>query len=665
MITDLAGIAPNVNVRDSNGGVTTNVTIRGIGLQDFSVNNSPTIGMYIDDVFLPSTALLNGRIFDVERVEVLKGPQGTLYGRNTTGGLINFISKKPTDEREIMINTSIGNYETYDTNLVINGPLSDSLNARLAVQSHRRNEGFFTNRLDGNDLGKEDVLSGRLTVQWLVNDDWDISVKLESSDTYSQPRPFVHFGTLDPNSGSTCAPIANGRRSNACVDALGYADTDNDPYTGDWNRDERLDSDQLGGVIVVNGQLEIGDLTSVTAYSEFNRSYVADPDASPATALESNPFDDMHQFSQELRLAGSHGMVDWIVGVFYSTDSVSSESVANLTDLLGIVTKGAIDQTTDSAAVFVHTDWNITESTSVNVGVRYTEEEKEFEGGNTISTPGGFFPLYPAVEHDILEEKISWKLGVEHETENDTLFYASVSEGFKSGGFFGGTFTTNPGQYDPYDPETLLAYEVGFKSRLLDNTLQLNGAAFFYDYSDIQIFVQESIGTVIFSKLDNVEEAEVMGIELDALWRAAQGLDISASLGWLDTELGAFTTTNGDIAPGNKLANSPEWTFNTQVIYEIPINEKLLIETRVGANFTDFIYKEPQNLGFLSTDSYWLYNARVALKESSGQWEVALIGNNLSDEIVESHIFDNGVGNGGITVGAPRTYAVSFTYFIN
>jgi iron complex outermembrane recepter protein len=672
LISDLNGQTPNLNIRENGAGITTNVTIRGVGLQDFSINNTPTVGMYVDDVFLASTAQLNGRMFDLERLEVLKGPQGTLYGRNTTGGLLNFISAKPSQEKEALFTLKLGNYRTIDTRAVLNGGITDTLSARLAVESHRRNEGFYTNRFYGNEShGEEDVLSGRLQFAWAPSDTLNINLKLESSETDNEINPFVQFGMLSPT-GGVCQSILNGRVdfSSACVGPDGYFDDDGDPFTGDWNGwRKNLDMRQQGATITVNWEVGEGTVTSITGYQYLERHYSSDIDGGPTTLIEADPNDQIEQMSQELRYAsGYENVVDWIVGAFYSYDDVGANSKVDVSDLFGFRARGLVDQETTSKALYIHTDWYLNEKITLIVGGRHTSEKKEFKAGTGMLGEDEVTVIaqFSQFQDTLKDDRFSWKLGLEYEPNESLLLYSSISEGFKSGGFFGGTFVTRVQQFEPFKPEIITAYEAGFKVDLAEGAMHINGAAFYYDYSDIQIFTQEDLGGVIFSKLNNVSEAEVTGVEFDIEWLPVAGLNVKGGLGWLDSELGEFfVNSNGTrvLNPkGNSLASAPRLTFNAQVRYEFLLVDGISLTSLIEANYTDKTYKEPTNQEYLSDGDFTLYNARVGLRSDSSGWEVSLWGDNLTDEEYRNHVFELGFGSGGITYGQPRTYGVTFSY---
>jgi iron complex outermembrane receptor protein len=363
--------------------------------------------------------------------------------------------------------------------------------------------------------------------------------------------------------------------------------------------------------------------------------------------------------------------------VFYSNDRVDT-GAGNLfdsTDLFGTILSTDWRQRTQSAAVFGHAEWPVAESLNLITGLRYTWDEKEFRGGTTDLNPlgtscilapdcnPGFSGPFALTSTDarISDTDLSGKIGLDYKPGDDWLLYGSVSKGVKSGGFFGGiTFTD--AALAPFDPEELIAYEVGFKGRLADDTLQLNGAVFYYDYQDIQTFIQVSSNGLTVLKLDNVDSAKIRGFDLDILWRPTPGLDLQAGLGYCDTELGAFSSATGPQPAGNELPNAPELTFNGAVAYEWPLSDAYLMSVAFDTSYNDSVFKEAVNFGYLAADDYWLAGARLALAATDRHWELAAWGRNLGNEEYIVDAFDNGVGNGIRLYGEPRTYGVTLTY---
>lgn len=677
---DIQAISPNINVKEISPGLFPVFTIRGVGLNDFSANNNPTVGVYLDEVFLASTTQLTFQLYDIERVEVLKGPQGTLYGRNTTGGAISFVTAQAGFEDDWRVSFGAGEYDLLEAELMGNKVLMDSFAVRLAGKYVEQGEGFYESRtLNGEDIGEREEYALRLNTTWLASDSTDVSFKLETARSRSEVGQFEHFGTLATGAGllpPPCDAILEGRRDpDTCVDALGYSDPDGDPFEGDWNNDARFDSDSLASTLRVNHELGSGTLTSVTGWLSFEREAFNDTDAGPFVQAEFDVNDEIEQFSQELRYAFNPvPSVELILGGFYSWDEVDIEIPGSLDDLLLTRVEINSEQETRSAAIFAQADWAFSDRWSLTAGLRLTDEEKEFTGGMDDLNPFGSSCLLSpicspgmtgSVNVAFNEEKISStepsaRLAVNYFAREDLMLYASVARGFKSGGFFGGGFVTSDSELESFDEEVLVAWETGIKSRWLDSAVQFNAAAFFYDYSDVQTFTQVDTGDLSVLKLSNVDEADIFGLEADLLWQPIDGLLLQANAGYLDTELGEFEAPGGGtVDKGNELPNAPEWSYNLVARYDWPVGDSGTLSVQADYTYTDDAFREAVNIPFLATENYNVWGARLAFRSADERYELALWGKNLGDEEYRLHAFDNGIGNGGSTYGSPRTWGVT------
>ena len=644
-LTDLALLTPNVQIKDVMGNSIPNVTIRGIGLNDYAANNNPAAGIYIDDVYLVSPAMLSFGMFDLERVEVLKGPQGTLFGRNTTAGTVSFISKKPSDELDGYFTVEAGNYERILAEGAVGGPITDTLAGRIAIQTVQQGEGFQTNRVNGEKIGEIDRTSARGQLEWTPSDDLGVLLSVYGGNDKSD----VWLIKID-NPFTT------------------EDDGDTNPYRSGASNDPHMDNETTGANLTVNWSMSDAlTLTSITGYQDFSRFIVEDRDGASLIMLDGTFDNQIDQFSQEVRLTHVGDELVLIGGVFYGEDSVDTRDEFLATDLLALLGLAGVDvigneykQDTTSAALFLQSEWSFNPSWKLTAGARYTDESKDFSGAYTFLIAGGVeAPLYPDVVEEFSTDNVSGKLGIDYTGIENTLLYASVSRGFKSGGFQG-QLSFDPAALLPFDDETVLAYEAGMKTRRLGNSLELNASVFFYDYEDMQFYggLFDSPVGVLFG-ITNVGDAEVKGAEADLWWRPTEGLDLRFGLGWLDTEI-TRSVVDG-VATGSELPNAPEITFSSMIGYEWPITGALMANVAFGADFQDSVsYDIIRNPPQAQEGSYWLYDARVGIGAADDRWDISLWGKNLADEQYRSQVIFSSVGYGE-TWGMPRTYGVTFS----
>jgi iron complex outermembrane recepter protein len=334
-VLDLKGRVPNLDIKEQVPGAMSVITIRGVGLNDFGAANSPSAGVYVDQVYVASIAMMAFDMYDVERIEVLKGPQGTLYGRNSTAGALNIITRKPQQDFDAYATLGYGNYDTVDFETAVNVPLADTAALRVSAKTIQQGEGYWESRaLPGKTIGNRDLTMGRAQLALSPSDSFDLNLKVEGVRSRSEMGQPEFFGTVNPLTGGTCAPILAGHIDNTqCTDFLGYTDTDGDPFKGDWAREGVYDIDNTAITLTMNAALGEATLTSVSGYVDFERSFDIDVDATPARELDFLESDDIKQFSQELRLAASGEQLDWIVGAFYSKDEVATSIPGGHEDL--------------------------------------------------------------------------------------------------------------------------------------------------------------------------------------------------------------------------------------------------------------------------------------------------------------------------------------------
>jgi len=686
---DVADYTPNVDIKSTLTVGNPNVTIRGVGLNDFNANNSSPAGVYVDEVFLTSTSMMSFQLFDLERVEVLKGPQGTLYGRNTTAGAMNFVTKKPTQEFDAYTALTGGNWGHFEAEGAVGGPISDSVAYRLSAKTIQQSGGPYKSSVFG-EHGELDIKTARAQLTWDIDDVRSLELSVHGDTDKSDGALYTSYGTKDstmvtPGGDPVDGPIpgilaplcaaveAGGFDPATCVDAWGYSDTDGDPYRGDWQFPSMLDRGGFGGRATFTWDLGETTLTSVTGYENLDRD--ADDGDSTSNPTKNQfhftPSNNVAQLSQEIRLAGASDKVDWVGGIFYSDDTVEEWSIIQSPDLFAPLVgfdfgspfdlRTMYEQDTTALALFGHTEWSLNDQWNLIFGLRYTDEERKFKADSAIGVPILITGL-SAVDLKISESNVSGKVGLEYFTQNDSMVYGSISTGFKSGGFFGG-LSLDALERLPYDKETITAYEFGVKSRLAGNTLQLNAAAFYYDYEDMQQFIETNVGGITVAKLDNIPNAsKVAGIDVDLWWRPMDNLDIRGGLGIIDSELGNFTS-GGVLQAGKEMANAPGTSASLSARYEWDLGDKL-VSALVGVNHTGEMFRNAQNNPLTKVDGYTLVDGRVALASSDGEWEFALWAKNLADEeyVVES-FGDDSLGSWTRLFNTPRTYGISATFY--
>lgn len=638
-LADIAGQTPNVQIKNVMANSITNVTIRGIGLNDYAANNNPAAGIYVDEVYQVSPAMLTFSLLDLERIEVLKGPQGTLYGRNTTAGTVNFISRKPGDTVDARAQLDYGNYDYKRFDGAVGGPMTDTLSGRVALSTVQQGDGYQTNRLNGKKIGEIDRTSMRAQLAWQPSDAVDVLLNVHGGRDHSDVVLLK-------------------------VDNLGAPEglSGPDPDVSGASNDPHMDLEAEGAALTVNWSLSDSvKLTAISGYENFKRHHVEDRDGSSLEQLDGTYDNDIEQFSQEARLTYTGDSLVLVGGAFYGEDTVQTHDEYNAPDLVGTQFIGnTYRQKTESIAAFLHAEYSLSPSWKLTAGARWTDDDKTFGNATTFLDTGTVYSeIFPPASNQFSSQNVSGKLGLDYTGIENTLLYASVSRGFKSGGFQG-QLTFNPADLQPFDDETLVAYEVGLKTRLLDNTLQLNSAAFQYDYQDMQFYggLFDSPVGVLFG-IKNVGEARVRGLEADLWWRPVRGLDIRLGGGWLDTEVTKSVVAG--VASGSELPNSPRYTLNQMIRYSWPVLSSLQADVTLAGNYQDDVkYDIVRSPPDAEEDGYFIADARLGIGAADERWGVYAWVKNIADERYRTQVALSSVGYVS-SWAPPRTYGVSFT----
>lgn len=669
--TDLMFAVPGLNAITTQGDGNPTFTIRGIGLNDFSTNNNPNVSVYVDDVILPYTPMLTGSLFDVDRVEVLKGPQGTLYGRNTTGGAVKFVSRRPTDEPSANYRLDVGDYGLIETELGIGGPLSDTLSYRVAGIGTYRDRGWQTNIANNENVGKVKRGAMRAQLLWKPQEKLDVLFNVHGSldDSENQlPRAREHQ-TL---TGATCASSGQYNDPNCVVlnkDGEIFKNNSDDVrlVAGSSLYGNVTDTHAIGASVVANYHLDPIVLTSISAFDYSNVKNGYDPDGTPYILLDSSYGAKVHAYSQEFRATGDTGPVEWTGGIYLSYDrnvgyvpQALDDKAFGRTRVLTTWT-----QRTKSAALFGQAEWAITDQLSVIGGLRGTQEKKEYDYSAYDLDPFGTSSFAAIGFHAVQDyfssidnKNLSWKAGINYKITPDVLAYASASKGFKSGGYKA-AIQFNVAELQPFDPEMLYAYEVGLKSSWFDNELIVNLAGYYYDWQSYQ-----ATGTVCspicVTTLTNVGDAEIKGFETDITWRPSgqlQGLSLS-----LGSNIADATVKTGPYA-GNRLARTPKFSLNGVVRYQAATGfGKTFGYGQLAGYHQSAVDFTNENFPQQREGSYAMLDLRFGLTQPDDGWDIGIWVKNLTDKVYRTAATNPlGFIPNADFYGAPRTFGVSFS----
>ncbi len=675
---DISWFTPGLYATGSSGDTDPLYTIRGIGLNDAFSNNNPTVGVYLDEVIQPLVPMMGFQLYDLERIEVLKGPQGTLYGRNTTGGAVNVFTRRAGEELNGYARVDFGEFERFEFEGAVGGPLSETLSARVAALSIQQNDGWLLNAFNGQRIGQLDQLSVRGKLEWTPTDEFELIATVTRSTDKSDSAGREHVGFLDgPFSGNLCQAAIEGRRDETqCVSFLGYSDLLEDRYTIENSSFYGQDQDAESTAVTVRINWDIGDttLTAVTGYSEYDRVYNEDADGTPLIMIDVQSTNAIDALSQEIRLSGSTaGGFDWVIGGFVSEDELFFDFQQALDEhiFLSRVSQN-FTQVGKSWALFAHGQLPLSDRTRLVGGLRYTDEEKTFDYFGFDHDPFGT-SAFPAIGiapvsryfDKSTSDEVTGEIGIEFDVSDDAMMYANVTKGFKSGGYKGAISFSLP-ELEPFDPETLYAYEVGVKSTLADGRLRLNAAGYYYDWKDFQAFVTEIRGGVPVLVLANAGDAEVSGLELDAQWAPVDGLQLWLGANLMDTEITRYNTIPGTgDNQGNRLSNSPEVMINARARYEFDVGQSgWLAFAASDLVYRSKVYYSLGNNGQSAQDAIWLWSGRAGLVSADEHWSISVWGKNLTDKFYKTQSYDNlgGIFPSQNYLGMPRSYGISVKY---
>jgi iron complex outermembrane receptor protein len=692
----LAEFVPAVQIAMPSGrGNQPLINIRGIGLNDTNTNNAGPNGVYVDEVYEATPAGQTFQTFDLSRVEVLKGPQGTLYGRNTTGGAINYVTAKPTDDFHASEDLQYGSFDTVTTQTVINGQLAPKIDGRLAV-FYDYSAGYFSDLTDGNKTNGNNDLAYRGELKLDPTDDLSILLNFHGGNVNRRPDEYKQVGVLNGALGGECTDAMIG--AGDCTDLFGYK-APSDFYKGFYNRDQNLYVNALGGSIRADYRLGDISLTSLTAYETSHKLHPEDTDADPYDLIQINYGVRSTDITQEFRATGGGTNYHWLAGLYGLDEHLQqNQPIDILTDidqvigpLIGdpFIGNGLAEraqtlngQFTESVAAYGQADYEVFPGARLTLGGRLTYEHKSFDAFSEASFENnGFFPPYSTlynISENLANRAASWRAAFDYKLLPKVLTYASISTGFKSGGFNGGFLANDVpdalAQLKPIKPEYITAYEIGLKSDLLQNAVRFNAAGFYYDYRDEQTYnliqAPSSSGGIVLplTVLTNAPTATIKGAEFELDATPIANLTTSASLSYVDATLGQFESDAGSGPPqnltGKELPNAPRWNVILQGDYAYPLPHGDMLDLSGTASYRSHQFFESNNDPLVAQNGYWLLDARLGYQTASKHWEVAVIGKNLTGTkyLNFSNDLTSGFGLIEDIVGPPRYVGGELVY---
>ena len=713
-LSDVGEYVPNLDfstaTQSSRSSFVSAVFIRGIGQTDFIVTTDPAVGIYVDGVYYGRTTGGVVDMLDIERVEVLRGPQGTLFGKNTIGGALNVVSSPVSNEFGGTTEVTAGNYGRLDFKGELNVPFSETFAGRLSV-SVKNSDGYgkrldFATGKETSELGADDSQSARAKFRWLIGENTEANLSVDYTRV-REPQVPDDMKNIIPE-----APLLglwNGLVGFPSGNPYLPVYLTGDDYTSYANGPNKAELDLWGPGLTIEWHLGDYTVRSITAYRSMEALFQNDGDGSPVRILGSDTVAlDQEQFSEELHLLGTSfdGKLEWLTGLYYFEESADEDTRAYVLPgmyqsleatpvLLGptgpigpcpppevvaalpvpgplgcagnpnnvfldldFAGTNKVDITNYSA--FVHGTLALADRWKLALGARYTYEEKKHDivygrvnSGYVIAPPG-------TIRED------SWsvvtpKASLTFQATDTVMTYLSASRGFRSGGYNGRPFFREA--VDSFDPEYVWSYEVGLKSEWLDRRLIMNAAAFYNDYTDMQLTSNRAASGNVAVITENAGEAEIKGFEIELHARPVEQLDLIAGVGYVDAK---FTDVKPEatVTEDSVFVKTPEWDVNAGAEYTFSLGSVGSLAVRADYSWRSDWYNDTANTPALHQDDTGLLNARITYSSPKGNWQVAAFGTNLTDE----HYVTGGVGGGAVLgidevqYGRPQEYGVTLRY---
>ena len=684
-VTDLQGAVPNLNLVQGRGSSnSTNIYIRGVGQPDALQTFDPAVGVYVDDVYYSRIRGSQFDLLDLERVEILRGPQGTLYGKNTIGGAMKLVSRRPGQTFRARASAAYGDYDLMEFQGAVSGPVTDTVALGLSAL-HSERGGYVVDPATGAEYNDKNTSAARASLAWDPTSTFrvDLNVDYSKDDagmTVGQATnslTYLGYGVAYPV--ATPAPEYDFKTRTT-------PGLPNETRLETWGTALRMTWDLSDALT----------LKSITSYRELNTDDYIDFDATELEIADALVAVDQKQTSQELQLTYDSGPLTAVGGLYYLKEDVSSHQESYNDDLLGPLYGNAtfiryIDDTleTTSKAAYANVSYAVTDALRLSAGVRYTKEEKDY--ARLTSVDSSFTMLIGGVPVPVLNtsyafapptgeyEDTSIMLSADYQLSPDAMVYARYSQGFKSGGFNGRANSAT--EATEYQPETADSFEVGAKTQYWDNRLRLNLAAFMTKYDDFQARVSGievppggGVPTPVLSVI-NAGSLDIFGFELEGVLAPVRGLTLDTQIGFLEADYKEFNDARFTAFGGSRAfqdpAFSPKWTLRVGGQYEwaldggssVTFGAAAKYRSRMALAVDNTIINTDTELPGMYQDSYWLYDARVVWSDAADRYSVGLYGQNLADEVYKTDAQEfSSIGNIRTAYyGAPRTWMIKVT----
>lgn len=663
-LDSLASLAPSVNFGQTTGNA--RIAIRGIGYDNISVGNESRTAFHVDGVYISRPTAQLSSLYDIERIEIVRGPQGILYGRNATGGAVNIITRTPTGTTEGYVELTGGNYNLIKLNAAVSGPLSDTLSARVATEMVHRG-GYGRNTTLGVDIDNQETQAVRGQLRFEPVD--TVRMTLSSDYFHEDDRAYgFHFlGIGAPPDSATgfAGVIPRGIAAGGTV-ASNPRDSASDIMP--FNRRE------IWGIALTT-EFSIGavDVTSVSGYRSSDTEIMTDLDTTSTPITAYNQFEKSEHLSQEVRFAGVYDRGDWMFGVYYFNEDLHGVSRFSVTPPFiaagptafiaqGIANNGY--QKTEAFAVFANGSLELTDHVTARAGIRYSTEKKSVREASRVDFSTPWPPFLPLPSNLVTNSKkwddVSPSITLEYKPNRDLFFYATYSKGFKSGAFNLGT-----GQ-PAVQPETINDWEGGVRAEWFDGKLRTNISAFLYDYKNLQVTIVRN--TLLF--IENAASAKIKGLEGEVKISPTDRFSIEGNLSLLNAKYKAYSSADAarpdlgvlDLS-GNKLNQAPNYAFNLAANYQIPTSVGDF-ELRGEGRWSDKYYFTQFNREYVANPSFAMFNAFLTWKGNSGLYSTIFVRNIANKRVVAAEFVSSGlVGN--VLAGSlqpPRTYGATIGY---